>query len=378
MRAPVLTGTLLLSALTALACSGGGSDDSGLSATEQQSADIEAYEVLQAQLDQTRSEFLTSGRDGSLVAESDTLYWLNYTNWDPTLHRWEEPTDRTIDYDLYISGDSYNYRVSDRMVVSVREEGGTVVYHAWDADSPDTLLGELEMPAPADEQKWYAYAADEEYVYILKTGEQTRLERWLPGEDETTLVTTLESAGVEVGILWEFGVGSGGTEMVVIESGRIWWVDLLTNDATWLQNETEVRTWVEMSEAGVLFDTYDGLMFWDHQTSGLRNLSEELATHEYQLSVTYAVAHEYNETAGFTLYGSTVIYVGHYGLFAYDMKAGWIEPLLLNPRDLPRIDYRRPRILDSGLLFVEGLTSESGAVGSSGPIYAVESDLLLK
>jgi hypothetical protein len=68
-----------------------------------------------------------------------------------------------------------------------------------------------------------------------------------------------------------------------------------------------------------------------------------------------------------------VIYIGNMGVFAYDIKADKITPLLLSPvrADL-RIDYRYPVALDNGELFVTGLTSTSGATGADGPTYKLD------
>ena len=58
------------------------------------------------------------------------------------------------------------------------------------------------------------------------------------------------------------------------------------------------------------------------------------------------------------------------------MESGRVVPILIEPRpevsDGRRIEYRYPTVLDNGLLFVTGLTSESGAVGADGPVYRVD------
>jgi hypothetical protein len=194
--------------------------------------------------------------------------------------------------------------------------------------------------------------SDGDDVYILTTGSETTLLRWTPGQDP-------------------------GETLVVVESGRIWEADLAAGTSEWLGNETLVYEWVEMSEAGVLFDTYEGLRFWERATGELRDVSQEIAD-AWRMNDTYAGAHYFSLGDGFTLHGTTVIYVGSYGLFAYDLEAGWLEPILLDPRDLPRIEYRDPRVLDSGVVFVKGLESESGAVGADGPIYRVEHPALMR
>ena len=48
------------------------------------------------------------------------------------------------------------------------------------------------------------------------------------------------------------------------------------------------------------------------------------------------------------------------------------RPILLEPHEAEvRIEYRYPTIVDSGALFVVGLTSTSGSVGADGPVYQV-------
>jgi hypothetical protein len=62
------------------------------------------------------------------------------------------------------------------------------------------------------------------------------------------------------------------------------------------------------------------------------------------------------------------------GIFSYEMSADVVTPILLDPRLEPpeRLTYRYPQIVRSGDIFVQGLFSESGAVGADGPIYRVE------
>lgn len=95
------------------------------------------------------------------------------------------------------------------------------------------------------------------------------------------------------------------------------------------------------------------------------------------MNETFASTHLH--TGGdWTRRGQLVIYQGDSSIFAYDIAADVVTPVLLDPRLEPpmRLTYRNPQLLDSGVLFVQGLYSESGAVGADGPIYRVDADFL--
>jgi hypothetical protein len=191
-----------------------------------------------------------------------------------------------------------------------------------------------------------------------------------------TLVTTLESAGCDVGEFWAFGVS--GNTMVFIESGRLWTLDIAANQATWLQNDYQVsgNAPVDFRSDGVMFTTDDALMYFDYAKNELIDVRARIDENPYKLNETFASAS--NWYTDYARYKNYVVYIGQSGVFAYDMVGDTITPVLLSPHSSEiRIDYRYPVVLDSGKLFVVGLTSTSGATGAEGPNYMVDFASLL-
>jgi hypothetical protein len=340
-----------------IAPSSGGDDD-----VDQTQRDVDHWNQVSAELDARRSEFLGTHVQ-ELAAAGSTLYWLDTTNFDPRLMHYDGQTK--LGYGFSIGdGNSYNYRASASVVVTAEPGSDSVIYRAYDAKSANAPLGSTSLPKPVG-AKWSAYAVDSNVVYVM---DGTTLKKWIPGGAVTT-VTTLESAGVNAGEFWDFGVA--GNTMVFIESGRVWSMDLAANKATWLMNMTEAGGSVDFRPDGVLFDTAKGLSLYDYAQKKLVDIRAQIDANPFEINSTFAsAAHFYQD---FTRYKQHVIYVGQMGVFAYDMKADKITPILLSPNraDL-RVDYRYPVALDSGEMFVTGLTSTSGAVGADGPTYKID------
>lgn len=356
-----------------LACTGGGGD-TALSASEQQALDIAEYEELLVQTEAWRAEFLDDSAS-EIAAAGDRLFWLRYDGWDPTLHHWSAATDRRVDYDVSFTYETFNYRVSDEILATVVVDGGTLIYEAWDVARPDVLLGSYAIAAPNDGQKWYAYAAHRGWIYIVLTGEEHTLVRWAPGDAQPQTVTTLESAGAEVGEFWEFGVDD--EQVVFVEGGRIWRLDLAANDAEWLDHETQVSGSVQFERDWIAYQTSDGVFQWELATRSNRALSDEIAASDYQMNGTYGALHLHSG-GDFFLWQRKLVYEAGNCIWVYDLDSGDITPLLLETRELPRVVYHNPQLLDDGTLFVQALVSESGAIGAEGPVYRVDNPALFQ
>lgn len=339
-----------------IAPSSGGDD------VDQTQQDVDHWNQLSVELDGRRTEFLGKHVQ-ELAPVGSTLYWLDTTSFDPRLMRYDGQAK--LGYGFSIGhANNYNYRASASVVVSAEPGSDVAIYRAYDARTSNGLLGVTSFPKPVGAQ-WSAYAVDGSSVYVM---DGTTLNKWQPGGAVST-VTTLESAGVEAGEFWDFGVS--GNTMVFIESGRVWSMDLAANKATWLMNMYEAGGSVDFRPDGVLFDTAKGLSFFDYAQQKLIDVRAKIDANPFAINHTFASATHYLQD--FTRYKQHVIYVGQMGVFAYDMKADKITPILLSPNraDL-RVDYRYPVALDNGEMFVTGLTSTSGAVGSDGPTYKVD------
>jgi hypothetical protein len=342
---------------------GGGGDDDTTAADQAQ------WSQLTTQLEKHRGEFL--GEDvGDLTAAGKQLFWLDTTNFAPSLHRYDDSAASQLAYTFSIgSGDAANFRGSSDLVVTADPTTDPVTYAAYDANAAQHVAGTTTLTAPSGVQ-WDAYAVDGATVYIVDTSTPgtTALLRWQPGQAPTT-VTTLESAGVAVGEFQDFGVQ--GNTMVFIESGRIWKLDLATKHAVWLMNMTEADGGVDFRADGVMFESASGVMFFPYATGALVNVTDKINANPFRVNGTFASAAKY--LMSFARYKSYVLYVGQLGLFAYDMASDKIIPVLLeNDTADFRIDYVRPVALDDGTGFVTGLTSTDGAVGAAGPTYKID------
>ncbi len=352
------------------------SDGSGSSGTEGPTtdADTAAFKKLSADLESHRTQAMDKSAM-ELEAAGTTVYYRTYPGKDPIFHR-RNADGTTLDYGFSLgSGDNANERTSDDLVVTAQRAGDHITYHVYDAHVANTEKGLADLPAPTDEQKWWAYAVSGSTIYVIttptdKTGTGTAIWSFAPGGTPTKLFT-LEDAGIKVGELLDFDVD--GQTMMVIESGRLWRVDLTTKKAQYMQNKTEIAGAVNFSKDGVAFEDSTGLKFFDYAQNGLRDLSAEIQASTYQIAPTYKTSHYfYSATTSnnFTRWGSWIVYTGYAGIFAYDLAQKRVAPVLLDvSNDLVRIAYRYPVVTADGSAYLVGLTSQDGAVGADGPVY---------
>jgi hypothetical protein len=354
----------------------GGGGLGGSASTGDPGADQAQYDALQAQLDGHRSVFLGPNVQ-DLAPVGNQVFWYDTTNFDFALDRYDDTTKSKVAYSFSIgSGDSYNYRASANLIVTADPTADPVEYHAYAAGSANSEVGTMTMPAPPGAQ-WDAYAVDGSTVYLIDTSTPgaTALYRWIPGQSPS-MVTTLESAGVQVGEFMDFGVS--GDTLVFIESGRIWTMSISANKATWLMNQTQIDGAVDFRSDGVMFNAGNDIMFFDYQKSTLLDVTTAIQKNPFQINATFADAAKAYQT-DFSRWKQYVLYIGLSGLFAYDMNADEITPILLSPEggDLD-VEYRYPAALDDGTAFVTGLTSTDGATGADGPTYQIDLNAVLK
>lgn len=376
MRGTLVAIVVLVMVIPACIFPGAGGPDSETDPVRRQELDIAHYNELTIELDDGRSEF---GGDviGEMYPAGNTIYWLEYRGWDPTLHGFDTESGRRTNYEVPLSYDTLNVRVSEDAVAYAEVDGQDVIYHVFDATQEGAEITTTVFEAPRDEQRWWAYAVSgtDLYVLVTETDElpDTKLYRVSQG-GEPLLVTTLEEAGCSVGEFWDFGV-AGGT-MIFIESGRIWSLDLPSNEATWLGNETEISfgSTVEFTHDGVLFTSATGPFYFNYDSAELLAIQDSITNVDYQISETFSSSHLYNEDM--TRWRDYFVYVASSGLFAFHPERDEVVPILLEPRmgetSEVRVEYRYPVILDNGTLFVTALESESGSVGAEGPIYQVD------
>lgn len=363
-----LSATLALApALTGCIFFGGNDNNNGSGGTtggDSTEQDIAQYESLQAQLEQHRQVWKHGASE--LAGVQNRLFWLEFPGFDPSVHSYDATTGQEVDYTFSIgSGDAYNYRASEKLVVTAEPAGDEVILHAYAIDEANAPVGDLALPAPTDGTRWWAYAPDQGDVYYVTTTSGTTLWKWTPGNATPTSLFNLEDTGAQIGELWDFGVD--GNLAVFIESGRIWSLDIAAKKSTWLGNETEASS-ADWDATGVLFSTASGPFFYAYKSKMLVDVAAGIEGSGFSLNKTYASAHLYNQDL--TRRGSLVGYIGNAGFFTYDLSANMVRPILLNARD-NSVVYRYPVILDDGSMFVQGLESSSGATGADGPVYRV-------
>jgi hypothetical protein len=223
------------------------------------------------------------------------------------------------------------------------------------------------VPGPGGGTKPWTFAPDGQDVYYVTTGTGTTLWKWTPGgSGAPARLFDLEDAGAQIGDFQDFGVD--GDTMVFIESGRAWSLDIAAQKATRLGNQAEAQS-VYPDHDGVLLATAAGPFFYGYADQRLRDVGAAIAASGFRINATFAGAHLYDQ--GLARDGSMVGYIGKSGVFTFDLGTGEVAPVLLDARDESTV-YRHPVILSDGSLFVQGLQSSDGEVGTDGPIYRVD------
>ncbi|MFT3769950.1 MAG: hypothetical protein QM820_31360 [Minicystis sp.] len=366
-RVLFLTATLALApALGGCVFFGGNNNNtsSGPSGGDTTEQDIAQYESLQAQLEQHRQVFTKGASE--LAGIGTRLFWLEFPTFDPSVHSYDATTSQQVDYTFSIGdGDKYNYRASEKLIVTAEPKGDAVILHAYDIGKSNKLVDDLELPAPGNGVRWWAYAPDQSDVYYVTTNDGTTLWKWTPGKGQPKSLFNLEDTGAEIGEFWDFGVD--GNTMIFIESGRIWSLDIAAQKSTWLGNKTEASS-AYPDQDGVLFGTATGPFFYGYKNKTLIDVAHAIESSGFSLNTTFASAHLFNEDLARRQ--SLIGYIGKEGFFTYDLNANKVTPILLNARD-NSVVYRYPVILDDGSMFVQGLESTSGATGADGPVFRV-------
>jgi hypothetical protein len=339
------------------------------SVTNNAAANAQTYNALAATLDAKRSEFLPKSA-AEHTAVGNRLFWLEFETFIPKLRSVELRTKATVSYDFSIGVEqsAYVYKASSELIVTVARTSTGLVYRAFDPLATNAKVSEFSTQAPASGERWWAFSVDARTVYLAKSMNGGELYAWQPGEPAPRLLLNLADAGVKLGILEEFSVE--GEQMVLLESGRLWSLNLRTKAARRLANKKQADH-VTVNSDGILYRTPDGLFFED-SLQLTRNLTSEIAGATSPIFSGNEGHYDIGLPA--TMSQGTVVFIGYSGVFAFSLRDKKVRPILLESKDFsraPRIDYRAPQIAADGSLFVLGLISQSGAVGAEGPIFRV-------
>jgi hypothetical protein len=358
--------------------SGNGAGDTGSTSIATGAGACESsasYDSVEKGLAARSMNFL-GAQDGYLQAVGNRLYWYDTTNYAPILHGYTDGgSELAYSFSVGDSVDDANWTASSDLIVTAQPTESGVAYYAYDPNYASKRIGVLNVAAPNDASYW-AYAVDANNVYLVMTDDNgnNALVRWVPADGSTTTtVTTLESAGATIGEFWAFGVS--GNTMVFVESGALWTLNIAENTATSLMNTVQVdpNGVIDFESDGVMFTTTDGgLWFFPYATNKLVNVSQEIDQKMYPSGPCSMGASAYS--TDFARYGNTVVYVGSdTGVFAFDMAADVIAPVLLPPESgSVTIQYRYPVVLTDGSLFVTALTSNDGTTGAEGPVVRLD------
>ena len=351
---------------------------------------IAEYNKVSAELEKNREEFLDKGASDLSVPNGDNLFWITYKRAKAKLHRYNPVTDEEIKYKFSIgSMDYYNYRANDKIIVTAKPEGKHVSYYVYAADHKKKKIDTLNLPAPGAGTKWHAYAVAKNNLYFIKSkfekdedGDLTIdyiLSKWVPGsgEEHKGIISLLEAGADDMGTFQDFDIF--GDDMLFIESGRLWKLDLKTKKAIWLKNKQQIRGGVNFTADKVLYTYFrKDLIFYKYDSKEIRNISDEIRKNEFSLNPTFKNNHYYWGDA--VLYKNFAVYKGNGGIYAYDLEKRKIHPLLYEPRltDNKRVTYRSPVVVNNGIMFVKALVSNSGSIGFDGPVYKVSIKKLLQ
>ncbi len=332
------------------------------------------YDRVAAELAVMREIFLDEEAD-ELYGYGPNLFWLEFPGYDPELHSWSRSAGQT-DYGFSIGSDVYNYRVSTELVLTAIEDFNACTYEVYSVGAPMDLLDTLTLEQYSSGIRWYAYAADEGTAYIVEEAtDETRLLEWVPGTPPRRL-WSFEELGYSLGSFQDFDVE--GDDMIFLESGRIWRVDVATGQGEWLGNETQITGDINFDDQGVVWATAHEMFYYDFSTREQLSLTQAINTADYALNEAHRYAHAQIET-GFARQGDKLVYEANEGIYLYDLGTGAFEPIILEERDSPvKVSWRDPVLIEDGTLFVTGLESTSGSVGAEGPVWKVEHSSLME
>lgn len=372
--------TLLFAMLCALTpLSGCGEDEPPpLSPSEQaeleQAAAIDAYNERAAELEQNRSVLLDAKKlniVGSVFAVGKQIFWLESEGAWESLHSMDTSTGKKTDYTFPITLDGYEAPLafSDEHIVSLSLDDSKITYHIHAVGEPALEVGTISMDKPPN-AKWWTFGVDAGQVYIIKdtpaTGpdspSRTEILAWSTTDQVQRLVTTTEELGLTPGIVQHMDVDDD--QLLLLESGRLWHIDLETLQATWMQSGKELGS-AYYDRRGVLYsDAASTLRYHDLETDELRDITEEIDQTGWVLDAKHFNMTRFYTGNGFTLLGDLVVYISTTNaVMSYNMKTSEVRPLLLSPRSYgPEDDpltftYAEPIAMEDGTLLVHAYTS---------------------
>lgn len=320
---------------------------------EQMRLDKESYRILQASL---REGAVVSDIPGSAMYPSTSgrsLFWLNFANFDPSLSRLTPQANGRLDYQFSVgSGDAFNYRASDDLVVTANARSGE--FHVYAANEPSVEIATAQPPEPASGQKWWSYAVYEKSIYFLTEGDAgVDVWSWQPPA-LPRLAHSIAGGQGRFGEILDIGVDD--TSLYVFAATGLWRLSLSDFSAERLKVDARHVERVSIDHGEALFELGNpngtSLRFLKPGAPDDVNLSTLITASAYRLSSSYPMAH-FPDEGGFTRWGDWLVYSAGLGIFAYQLETGEIRPILLEAlSDDAEFTLRDPVALSSGKLFV--------------------------
>ena len=341
---------------------------------QNQTDDLAQYDALQASLKAHRQTF--SDRDSAVEDLGGTkAYWFEGQG-DPELVSYDASSKVTTRYSFSAfladaggsTWDNRNVAVSPTFIATMN---GNDTVRAYSADAANNQIGELQLPMPQDGEKWWAYTADGDYVYIAIKGDDSayHVQRWQPGSESTTDMGSLD-AMITPNEIGDFvGLVVHGDQVMFDETGRMWLGSFSTHHAAWVQNHTEIAV-ADFTTAGAFYADESGTLWnYDAANDDVVSISDAIAANSYQLNATFSQAHLPFQDAEYSLNNDTLVYRANSGLFSYNLATDTVAPIALDARDNSEVN-RYPEMIEHSL-FELVLESTDGATGADGTAYCV-------
>ncbi|HEY8375727.1 MAG TPA: hypothetical protein VIK91_04520 [Nannocystis sp.] len=371
---------LLPTALALTGCflvEGGDDDDGGVDPVQN---DIAQYEQLRLQLEGRRELVLPTKSVDDVRAAGPWLVWLDIDQgWSAVLHARRYPGGEEVVSEVPLGDEQTppNYEIGEELGMTALTVGSDARYSVFRL-ATGALLDEVTMKKPAT-AKYDAYGVFGEQAYIVAEDENLAVYEWTPGKDTPTKITALGDAGVNFGAWVGFVVTedeAGTRRLVGIGTLGTYSLDLSTLAVTQVPLPVMPLEGA-INEHGIAVIESRKLWWYDWGAAQARALHDEIAASGYQLGATFAQAHHVG--SGFAAQdvavdGTTLYYRGNSGIFAYDVAARTVTPVLLDD-----INYSGAGLFvtytglaaGDGSLFAVGLQSMSGATGADGPVYRI-------
>ncbi|MBK9035627.1 MAG: hypothetical protein IPL61_30945 [Myxococcales bacterium] len=222
---------------------------------------LAGYRALAAELAAQRTEIAPAGAY-TLLPAADRLYWIDHQG-VASLHARVDTTGARLDYAIDLGDpDGVAVLVSSALIVTSVPRGDEMVVRAWRADAPAAAVGELVVPAPADERRTWPIALDGDAVWLARDlGAGPVLSRWRPTAAAPGPVEVLALADTQPTLARVDAVGVALGLAVVVEAGRVWRVELATGAATWVRATTEAVGAISIDPSGLLVETAAALLW---------------------------------------------------------------------------------------------------------------------